>query len=398
MIKGDEIMLLIKNAEVFTPKALGKKNILISLDKIAYLSSEIDLPTKNFPEIQVVDAESLIAVPGLIDLHVHITGGGGEGGFTTRTPELNLTDFTLNGITTCIGLLGTDGTTRSMGNLLAKARGLEEEGLSTFCWTGCYQMPTRTVTDSARTDIIFIDKIIGVGEIAISDHRGSHPSDHDLIHLASEARVGGMIAGKCGILHVHVGDGKKGLTPVFDMANESEIPFENILPTHVNRNSLVYKQSVEYAKSGGFIDITTGIKPDGDDAVSAAEVYNTMLKEGISPYNITMSSDAGGSMPIFDENGKLLRITTELPSTNLDIIKECIMGKGLSIEEALIPLTLSPAKLLKLNRKGVIKEGYDADLVLMDEKFNIHTVICKGRIMIENYKPVVYGNFENQYL
>lgn len=395
-IKGDETMLLIKNVEVFSPKSLGRNNILISFDKIVYLSSEINLPTKNFPEIQIIDGNGLIAVPGLIDLHVHITGGGGEGGFATRTPELNLTDFTLSGVTTCIGLLGTDGSTRSMGNLLAKARGLEEEGLSTLCWTGCYQMPTRTITDSARTDIIFVDKIIGVGEIAISDHRGSHPSDYDLIHLASEARVGGMIAGKCGILHIHVGDGKNGLTPVFDIASESEIPFENLLPTHVNRNSLVYKQSVEYAKSGGFVDITTGIKPGGDDAVSAAEVYKTMLNEGISPYNITMSSDAGGSMPIFDENGKLLKITTELPSANLDIIKECVSDKDLSIEEALIPLTSSPAKLLKLNNKGIIGEGYDADLILMDNKFKIHTVLCKGRIMVNNYKPVVYGNFENR--
>lgn len=389
-------MIIIKNVEIFAPESLGKKNILVSFDKISYLSSHIDIPNKNFPEVQIIDGDGLTAVPGLIDLHVHITGGGGEGGFTTRTPELKLTDFTLNGVTTCIGLLGTDGTTRSMGNLLAKARSLEEEGLSTLCWTGCYEMPTRTITDSARTDIIFVDKIIGVGEIAISDHRGSHPSDYDLIHLASEARVGGMIAGKCGVLHMHVGDGKKGLTPVFNIANQSEIPFENLLPTHINRNSLVYKQSIEYVKDGGYVDITTGIKPEGDDAVSAAEVYKTMLNEGISPYHITMSSDAGGSMPIFDENGKLLRISTELPSTNLDVIKECIIDKGISIEETLIPLTSSPAKILKLKNKGRIIEGYDADILLMDKKLNIHTVVCKGKIMVQDYKPVVLGTFESK--
>lgn len=388
-------MILIKNIEVFSPQSLGKKNILVFYNKIAYISSEVNLPDKNFPEIKVIDGEGLTAVPGLIDLHIHITGGGGEGGFTTRAPELTLTNFTMNGITTCIGLLGTDGTTRSMGSLIAKARALEEEGISTFCWTGCYEMPTRTITDSARGDIVLVDKIIGVGEIAVSDHRGSHPSENDLVHLASEARVGGMISGKCGVLHMHIGDGKKGLIPVMDMAKDSEIPYDNLLPTHINRNPLVYKQSIEYAKNGGFVDITTGIKPEGDDAVYASEVYKTLLNEGISPYNITMSSDSGGSMPIFDSTGKLLKLTIGSPSTNMDTIRECL-SKDISMEEALIPLTASPAKLLKLKNKGKIEEGYDADLLLLDKDLKPHTVLCKGKVMVENYKPVVFGTFENK--
>lgn len=388
-------MILIKNIEVFSPQSLGKKNILIFYNKIAYISSEVNLPDKNFPEIKVIDGEGLTVVPGLIDLHVHITGGGGEGGFTTRAPELTLTNLTMNGITTCIGLLGTDGTTRSMGNLIAKARALEEEGISTFCWTGCYQMPTRTITDSARGDIVLVDKIIGVGEIAVSDHRGSHPSENDLVHLASEARVGGMISGKCGVLHMHIGDGKKGLIPVMDMVKDSEIPYDNLLPTHINRNPLVYKQSIEYAKDGGFVDITTGIKPEGDDAVYASDVYKTLLDEGISPYNITMSSDSGGSMPIFDSTGKLLKLSIGSPSTNMDTIRECI-SKGISMEETLIPLTASPAKFLKLKNKGKIEEGYDADLLLLDKDLKPHTVLCKGKVMVENYKPVVFGTFENK--
>lgn len=388
-------MILIKNIEVFSPQSLGKKNILIFYNKIAYISSEVNLPDKNFPEIKVIDGEGLTVVPGLIDLHVHITGGGGEGGFTTRAPELTLTNLTMNGITTCIGLLGTDGTTRSMGNLIAKARALEEEGISTFCWTGCYQMPTRTITDSARGDIVLVDKIIGVGEIAVSDHRGSHPSENDLVHLASETRVGGMISGKCGVLHMHIGDGKKGLIPVMDMVKDSEIPYDNLLPTHINRNPLVYKQSIEYAKNGGFVDITTGIKPEGDDALYASDVYKTLLNEGISPYNITMSSDSGGSMPIFDSTGKLLKLSIGSPSTDMDTIRECI-SKGISMEETLIPLTASPAKFLKLKNKGKIEEGYDADLLILDKDLKPHTVLCKGKVMVENYKPVVFGTFENK--
>ncbi|MBA5850359.1 beta-aspartyl-peptidase [Clostridium sp. cel8] len=387
-------MLLIKNAELFSPKYLGRKDILIAFNKIAYISSSIDLPKGNFPQIDVIDASGLIATPGLIDLHIHIDGAGGEGGFTNRTPEMNLSKITSNGITTCVGLLGTDGTTRSMGSLLAKARALDKEGLTTYCWTGCYEIPTRTLTSTVRSDIVSIDKIIGCGEIAISDHRSSCPSVESLMHVGSECRVGGLLSNKCGILHLHVGDGKSGLKPLFDIVDRSNIPLTNLLPTHVNRNSKVTKQAIEYAKSGGYIDLTTGIKNEGDTAISAADLYISMLQEKVSPYNITMSSDAGGSMPIFDDKGNLKRLTAGLPTTDMDTLRECLQ-KDIPLETALIPFTSSPAKLLKLKSKGNIKENFDADILLLDKNFKISYVISKGNIMVSNYKPIVYGTFEN---
>lgn len=386
-------MLLIKNVSIYNPEFKGIMNILAFENKISYISNNISIPDKNFPEIDVIDGTGLTAIPGIIDLHVHIIGGGGEGGFTTRTPELPLTAFTLNGITTCIGLLGTDGTTRHMAGLLAKARALELEGITTYIWTGCYEMPTRTITDSARGDIVLVDKVIGIGEIAISDHRGSHPSERDIIHLASEARVGGMLSGKCGVLHMHLGDGKEGLNPISYIVKNSEIPYENLLPTHINRNSRVFKQSIDYALGGGFVDITTGIVPEGDDAVHPVDAFKTLLENGVSPYNITMSSDAGGSLPIFDEKGKLIKMDVGLPSTNIGILKGCVES-GIPLETALIPFTSSPAKLLKFPHKGHIEEGLDADIVLLDDKLNPHTVIAKGRVMVKDHKAVVKGTFE----
>jgi beta-aspartyl-dipeptidase (metallo-type) len=386
-------VILIKSATVYDPEFIGKKDILISSNKIIYISDQIDIPTNNFPDVEIVNGENLIATPGIVDLHVHIMGGGGEGGYATRTPELMLTNFTLNGITTCVGLLGTDGTTRNMAGLVAKARALDIEGITTYLWTGCYEMPTRTLTDSARGDIVLVDKIIGIGEIAISDHRGSHPSDKDLIHLASEARVGGMLSGKCGILHMHLGDGKEGIAPLLNITQHSEIPFENLLPTHINRNRKVFEQSVEYAKTGGFVDITSGIKPEGDDAVHPVVAFKILLESGVSPYNITMSSDAGGSMPIFDNQGKLIKLGVGMPSSNMEIIKECV-ETGIPLETALIPFTSSPAKLLKLQGKGYLQREFDADIILLDKNLKPHTVISKGKIMVKDYKPIIFGTFE----
>lgn len=386
-------MILIKSGTVYEPSCLGEKNILVAGDRIEYISPEINIPDRNFPEVETINAEGLFVVPGIIDLHVHITGGGGEGGYATRTPELMLSSFTSNGVTTCVGLLGTDGTTRSMQGLIAKARALEIEGISTYIWTGSYEFPTRTLTDSSRNDIVLIDKVIGIGEIAISDHRSSHPSDYDLERLVSEARVGGMLSGKCGVLHFHVGDEKRGLEPVFHLVEEKEVPMENLLPTHVNRNKLLFQQSIEYARKGGHIDITSGIKPEGDDAVHPVEAYKYILQLGIDPGNVTMSSDAGGSLPFFDDRGRLIKLGIGTPSTQLEILKGCVES-GVPLENALIPFTSSPASFLKLKGKGYINEGYDADLLLLDRKFKIHTVIAKGKIMVRDYKPVVLGTFE----
>lgn len=335
-----------------------------------------------------------MALPGIVDLHVHIAGAGGEGGFSTRTPEMSLTNLILSGITTCVGLLGTDGTTRSMGNLLAKAGALEEEGISTYLWTGSYQVPTRTLTDTARGDIVFINKVIGIGEIAISDHRGSHPSNNDLIHLISEARVGGLISGKCGVVHVHLGDGKSMLDPLNYVIEKSDIPFENILPTHINRNTPLFKESIKYCKLGGYVDITTGITPDGDDVVDPSIAYQALLDEGCNIENITMSSDSGGSMPIFDNSGNLKKISIGLPSTNLDAFKNLI-NSGLSIEKAIMPLTSNPSKLLKLHGKGHIKEGYCADIMIFDNNFNLHSLFSRGNIMINEYNIIKKGFFES---
>lgn len=387
-------MILIKNIDIYNPEHIGRKDILTSFDKIEYISEKISLPTDNFPKAEVIDGSELTAIPGIIDLHVHITGGGGEGGFTSRAPELMLTQLTTNGITTCVGLLGTDGTTRSMGNLLAKARSLEIEGLNTYVWTGSYEVPTRTITDSPRGDIILVDKIIGIGEIAISDHRSSHPSEEDLIHLTTEARLGGMLSGKCGILHVHVGDGKNGIKPLSDMINNSEIPYSNVLPTHINRNGMVFKQAIEYAADGGFVDITTSIRPEGNDEVHPVDAFKEFLKHNISPYQITMSSDCGGSSPVFDNQGKLKKFAIGSPSSNIEILQGCIKA-GIPMETALIPFTSSPAKLLKLDGKGILSEGAASDIVLLDKDLKVHSVICKGKLMVSNYKPVVFGFFEN---
>ncbi len=389
------MFLLLKGAEIYTPKCIGKMDVLTCNEKIVKIAKNIDI--KDLPELSTVDLSGNIIVPGFIDQHVHIAGGGGEGGPATRTPEIKLTDLTKAGITTVVGLLGADGITRSMTELLAKERALEEEGLTTYIYTGAYELPTRTLTNSVRSDVAIIDKVLGTGEIAISDHRSAQPTEEDLTKLAAEARVGGLLGNKPGIVHLHVGDGIRGLTPIIDIVKNTEIPVTQFIPTHVNRNSHLFSQAMEFLKMGGRIDLTSDIKPDENSktALSPIDAVRKIVENNLPLDNVTMSSDSNGSIPVFDENKKLIKVMVGSTLTLYRDLKEIIANGVLPLETAIKIITENVAKVLLLYpKKGCIKENSDADLVVLDKNLNISSVIAKGQFMIKFNEIVKKGTFE----
>lgn len=390
------MLKLIKNGEVYAPNYLGKRDILITGDKIGYISDKIDKP-ESFPQMEVIDAEGKIVVPGFIDSHVHICGGGGEGGFKTRTPEIQLTDITKAGVTTVIGCLGTDGTTRNMKNLLAKARGLEEEGISTYIYTGSYEIPVKTITGSIRDDIILIDKIIGVGEIALSDHRSSQPTVEDLAKVGAEARVGGILSGKAGVVNVHMGDGQDMLRLLEEVVWKTEIPIGQFYLTHMNRNRELFKEAIKYGKEGGLVDFTTSTtgKFLEDGELKCSTALRIMLDNGVEINNITFTSDGQGSLPNFDERGQFVGLQLGRVTSLYREVRDAVKNEGIDMSQAIRVITSNPADILKLNQKGYIKEGKDADIVLLNQgDLEIDTVMAMGKIMVLKGEVKVKGTFE----
>ena len=391
-------MKLIRQAEVYAPEYLGKKDILVINDKIVAIEDQI---SGGFDQLTVeeIDGSSLIATPGFIDCHFHILGGGGEGGYQNRTPEVTLSQLTTAGVTTVVGCLGTDGVGRDMVALISKAKGLEAEGISTYVYDGSYRLPLDPVTDSLIKDFLTIDKVIGIGEIAVSDHRSSQPSFEEFTRAVADARVGGMLSGKAGITNVHLGGGKRQYELLLQTVKETEIPISQFLPTHANRTSELFEASIAFAKMGGTIDFTASEDPDfwerEDDEVRFSKGLKRLLDEGIGLDQFTMTSDGQGSLPYFDENTQFIGLGVGSSRALMVGIKEAVQVEQIPLEIALRAITSNPAKILKLAQKGRIAPGMDADLCLLNQDtLDVETVIAKGKVMVDKKNVKVWGTFE----
>jgi len=387
MMKPGFQFKLIRGGDLYTPGQKGVKDLLIAGDCIARIDKSIDIP-KGL-EVAIFDASDKIVVPGFIDLHVHVIGGGGEDGPASRVPEISLSTLTEAGITTVVGVLGTDGVTRSPETLLAKVKALRVEGLSAYMYTGSYHLPSVTITGSVKRDIALIEEVIGV-KIAISDHRSSQPTMDELARLASEARVGGMLAGKSGIVHVHVGGGSRGLDPILAVVKQTEIPISQFLPTHIGRDTTLLRQGIDFVNTGGCIDITVPNK-----ANKAISIIKEFQESRIDLTKVTLSSDGNGSKPRFNGRGELTGMATGDVATLGKTLKVLVEGKVLPLPDALALITSNPADRLGISgRKGSIREGADADLLILNEELRIEQVFAKGRLMVDAGKAVVKGNFE----
>ena len=375
---------IIKNANVFAPQPLGKKDILLCFDKIVAIEDSLDgiqLPG----EVEILDVENSRVTPSFFDQHVHLTGGGGEGGPATRVPPIMPSQLLRAGITTVCGVMGTEGTTKFPEELYAKVMGLRQEGLTAYMHTGSYQYPTRTITGSPRKDIITIEPVLGV-KIALADHRCSFPNDDEMLKLVADVRMGGMLSGKKGVLHVHLGD-YGGAYEQFERIIARGLARHHFSPTHTGREPKLFEQAIEFAKKGGVIDITSG----GGNYYPFVECVQRALKAGVDRSRITMSSDGNGSMPKF-ENGIMVAIVAAPVNANHMMLKEMV-ANGIDFETALMMTTSNVADSLGV-KEARLQPGMTANLCVLKDSLDIDTVIARGVTWIQNGKSIKLANFE----
>jgi beta-aspartyl-dipeptidase (metallo-type) len=372
-------MMLIKNATIYDPAFCESRNMSVAGGKIiGFLSDEEATKMEELLVMVnglVIDASNCIVTPGFVDIHVHLTGGGGEMSFASRTPEANVSDLILGGCTTVVGVLGTDYITRSLENLMAKVEACNEEGITAYMYTGAYGMPPVTLTGSPMKDMVLIKPCVGVGEIAISDHRGSCPSPQDLAKLANEVKTGGLLSGKAGVTYCHMGGGKDKLDPLWKAVKEFGVPITSFIPTHINRSEELLEEGLKWLEAGGYIDLTGRGNP-------VFKQLTMVRNRGLPMERVIVSSNAHGSLPTFDSNGNLVRYAMADCMALMNVLKKLYFEEMWSLEDILPLVTSNPADALKLSTKGSLEQGMDADILILDRvTLEIKYVFGKGRLL-----------------
>lgn len=373
-------MYLVKNVKLFDPQPMGKVDILVTNDRVAAVGNDLH---PQIPGLTVIDGTGKTAVPGFIDQHVHVTGGGGEGGFNSRTPELMLSTVIKAGVTTLVGLLGTDSYTKSVENVLAKTKEFNADGITAYCLTGAYVYPPVTVTGSVSKDIVYIKEILGC-KLAISDHRCSRPTKEELIRLASDIRMAALISGKPGILHIHLGGCGRQLEDIIEIVEEAYLPIKHFRPTHLDCNP---KAALRFMELGGWADFTA--EPSKTD-----ELYDVIQKAGIE--HLTVSSDSNGSIPVWNEaRDQVVAVKVGGMDPLYEIIRNLVVDFNVPMETAIQLITSNVARALELYpEKGTVRLGSHADMVLLDENLHIDTVMAMGKLMMKDKQLLVKGAFE----
>lgn len=367
------MLILIENGEVYAPEPRGRCPVLLVGGVVGRVGGVDRRAAGSLGlELEVIDATGCVVTPGFIDPHEHLTGGSGEKGFASRTPEIYAREIAGAGITTVVGCLGVDTTTKTMPDLLAKAKGLREEGLSAFVWTGGYDIRPRALTGSVRDDIMFVEEVVGAGEVAVADERSSAPRPEELARLARDADVGGMLSGKAGLTHVHVGEGRERLRLLRAAVEEFGTPPGCLYPTHVERSEALMEEAIALSRAGSFVDVDTV----EEDLHRWLRFY---LENGGDAARLTVSSDASISSP----------------RTLFEQVRGCVLSHGFKLEQVLPHVTSNPASALKLADKGELAPGRAADvLVLQTRSLELREVIAGGRRLVSGGE----SNFAEKFL
>jgi beta-aspartyl-dipeptidase (metallo-type) len=129
--------------------------------------------------------------------------------------------------------------------------------------------------------------------------------------------------------------------------------------------------------------------------VKASVAVRRFLEAGVPLAQISISSDANASVPPLRDGVRALYSTKveTLPGAVADLVRE----EGLKLSDALRLVTTNPARALGLaDRKGSIGVGRDADVVVLDDAFQVKHVWARGRQLVRDGQPLRRSMFETK--
>lgn len=396
------MMRLIRNANLYDPTPQGVLDLLIVGNKIAAVGTQMEAPIGLGP-IPELDVQGAIVAPGLIDYHTHFLGGGGGSGFASRVPSIPMTQFAQAGITTAVGCLGFDIVSRDPRALLAHAYALQQDGMTTFVLSGgTARHPVPTLTGSIGTDVAYVEKVIGVGEVSLSDAGPSLDATSDeaaayVARLAVEAMLAARLAEKAGLVVLQVPWVRSGLEPLRDVVRRTGLSPARFVPSHANYHNDYLDQVVSFAKEGSVADVTTSYSPDAahPNSIEPAEALVRIVEAGVPVERITVTSDGNGAYPQLGDDGRPTSSFYMSVATLWAALRRAVRDHNVPLETALAFATSNPARLWRMDGKGELRVGSDADLIVLSENLEIQTVLAQGRDLVRDGAPVHWGTWDN---
>jgi beta-aspartyl-dipeptidase (metallo-type) len=200
------------------------------------------------------------------------------------------------------------------------------------------------------------------------------------------------MTGKAGILHLHLGDGERGLSMVREALQTAEIPARTYNPTHVNRRKALFAEACDLTQQGCWVDVTAF--ETGDVGYEPADALARYLQSDFPQDKLTISSDGGGCLPCFNEQGHMTKMDFASSSSMTQVFYD-LVDSGIAIDKVLPYFTSNVATLMNFGHKGRLSVGADADLLILDNKQRIDHVMAQGQWHVYAKQIVRKGSFEN---
>lgn len=371
-------MYALINGEIYTGEGIVKnKAIIIDGNRVEALVDEIP------KDIQVIDLQGKIIAPAFIDLQLNGCGGvlfNDEISLDTLRimNETNIKTGTTSYLPTLITT--TDENIEKALKLVEETDNLEEIGVLGLHIEGPYiSIPKKGIHNPDYIRVMsdeIIHKIAKFGS-RVTKIMTIAPENAKVEHL-KELKDSGI---NLSIGHTNA---------TYEEALEKVEYFK--MATHLF-NAMSSFTSREPGVIGAIFEnksLYTGIIVDGVHShYGSVKIAKDILKEklflvtdAVAPVGTNMESFMFEGNKVLYKDGKCISPDGTLGGSALTMIEgvqNLVKYVGVSLEEALLMASTYPAKAVKVdNEYGYVKEGYIADLVILDKELNISNMIVKG--------------------
>ena len=371
-------MYALINGEIYTGEGIVKnKAIIIDGNRVEALVDEIP------KDIKVIDLQGKIVAPAFIDLQLNGCGGvlfNDEISLDTLRVmnETNIKTGTTSYLPTLITT--TDENIEKALKLVGENENLEEIGVLGLHIEGPYiSIPKKGIHNPAYIRVMsdeIIHKIAKFGS-KVTKIMTIAPENAKVEHL-KELKDSGI---NLSIGHTNA---------TYEEALEKVEYFK--MATHLF-NAMSSFTSREPGVIGAIFEnksLYTGIIVDGVHSnYGSVKIAKDILKEklflvtdAVAPVGTNMESFMFEGNKVLYKDGKCISPDGTLGGSALTMIEglqNLVKHVRVSLEEALLMASTYPAKAVKVDNKyGYIKEGYIADLVVLDKELNISNMIVKG--------------------